>query len=150
MFSILNRGLQNTTRLILSEKNKNFIFVASYLKLRHNPPLDNFSHIFHHIFKSSSLVSSVQTTPSAEAHIKTKSCWIDRNFFKSRYRNYHKCIKSTNNCISENFKCHSRYFVSIENFKKMVWITDLDNPKVWLAIFKLYEFIEHLLRKTPH
>ena len=129
MFSIINRSIRRDSRSKLNE-NYLILIVASNSKLRHSTPLVYFSHIFHHIFTNTSQVSSVYTAHSEGAHTKNSNCWINRNFFKSlySYRNYHKCNKTNNSCISANYS--SRRFVSIENSKKMVWITDLDNPQV--------------------
>lgn len=131
MFSILNRSIPQSSRLILNENKNYFIFIALDSKLRHNTPLDYFSRIFHHIFTNNSLDSLVYIAPSAEAHTKSSNCWINKDFLRSCYRNYHKCIRSENFRKSQT----SRRFLSIENFK-MVWITDLDNPQV--SDFNMY------------
>lgn len=116
---------------------KSFILNSCDFKLRHSPLVYYFS--FHHIFTNTAPISSsVCYSLPAVAHTKNFNCWIDRNF-----RSYHKnCIRECRkNCISANYNLR-REFVSIENSKKMVWITDLDDPAVTLNFltFSLLSF----------
>lgn len=103
--------------------------------LRHTTPLVFcyfYSQNFHHIFTNTGPISSalVCNSSSIVAHTKSYNCWIDKTFFLKSYSNYHihKKCKSFS-CISAN-NLLNRTFVSLENSKKMVWITDLDNPEV--------------------
>lgn len=90
---------------------------------------NQFSDTFHHIFTNTKPIS-VCIASFTVAHAKISSCWINRkSHFSSSfisYRSYHKCSRR---CISGNLKKNSQRSISIES-KKMVWITDLDNPQV--------------------
>lgn len=135
MLSITNRSSSQKVKLISRE-------FFEYFKLRHKTTTqqslrDNkFSDTFHHIFTNTK-PKSVCIVSSVVAHAKISSCWINRkSHFSSSfisYRSYHKC---TSRCISGNLKKNSqRRSISIDS-KKMVWITDLDNPQV--KILKTY------------
>lgn len=106
---------------------------ASFSNLRHCS-VANFSDTFHHIFTNTGVHSpsthSVFVVSPAAPHTKKFSCLIDRKFFSGfasypHHKNYHKCsgtFKSPSDCI--------RVVKSPQQSRNMVWITDLDNPKV--------------------
>lgn len=129
MLSVINRSGQQVVNLLkLEEKTLSF-------KLRHCKAHSfrdfNFSDTFHHIFTNTKPIShhSVCIASSAVAHAKNSSCWINRKIHFSlliSYRNYNKCSRC---CISANFNKISCRQIHSDS-KKMVWISDLDNPKV--------------------
>lgn len=130
MLSIINRSSTQKVKLISRE-------VLEFQKLRHKTTTqqslryNKFPDSFHHIFTNTKPIS-VCIASSTVAHAKISSCWINRKSqFSSSfisYRSYHKCSRR---CISGNLKKKFLRSISIES-KKMVWITDLDNPQVKL------------------
>ena len=122
-------------RTQLSDAKKYFISNICELKLRHTTPLVHYFS-FHHIFTNAAPISSCSVcySLSAVAHTKKyRPCWIDKNFHLYHNNYFLKC---KTNCISANYQSR-RNFVSLENSKKMVWITDLDDPKVDLLEFSI-------------
>lgn len=105
----------------------------SFSKLRHNL-FANFSDTFHHRFTNTLAVSphSVLILSPAAAHTKKFICCIDSNSFSGFsstpfIRKYQKCsgtLPFKSDCI--------RIKKSLLQSRKMVWITDLDDPKVLL------------------
>lgn len=89
-----------------------------------------FSEVFHlgrsDIFKTSS--RSVLNCSSLRYCSDRKSiCWINKAFSNySASRRYHKCIGSSAN----SFNLYQRNSVKFNQTRKMVWISDLDDPKV--------------------
>jgi hypothetical protein len=101
--------------------------ILSFSKLRHSPFV-KFSDTFHHILANTPTPTarSVFIASPAVAHTKRFICWIDSGFLSVPFRkNYHKCsgtLRQRSDCIRSG-----KTFVQT---RKMVWITDLDDPKV--------------------
>ena len=121
--------MNNLSRLTLNH-SKNFHHILSFSKLRHKPFV-NFSDTFHHgLANTLTPSSSVFIASPVAAHTKKFICWINSEKFLSDFssvpfsRNYHKCRSTLpfSDCI--------RVRKSINHNRKMVWITDLDDPKV--------------------
>jgi hypothetical protein len=104
-----------------------FQHILSFSKLRHTSFV-NFSDTFHHILANTKAPNSrsVFIASPAVSHTKKFNCWIDSGFSSVPFqKNYHKCSstsKSSSDCISVG-----KSFIQT---RKMVWITDLDDPKV--------------------
>lgn len=98
-------------------------------QLRHTSFV-NFSEVFHlgcsDFFKTSSR-SVYNFSPFGNCSNKKSICWFNKNFSDySGIRNYHKCIGiSTSPCIFSRRKPEK-----LNQVRKMVWISDLDDPKV--------------------
>lgn len=134
MISLINRSNLRYSKPTFSRKE----FLECFKKLRHissssslsGNDNNKFSDTFHHIFTNTKPISdSVCIASSVAAHTKNSSCWINNrkshfSFSFISYRNYHKCSRC---CISENL-INKRSITT--DYKKMVWITDLDNPQV--------------------
>lgn len=130
MIPLINRSGRSELRHIFKE-------ISFSLKLRHVQSNDNkrFSDIFHHIFTNTKPISpSVCIASSAVAHTKKSSCWINRKSHFISYRSYHQC--SPQCCIRSNLFQEFKRSISIDH-KKMVWISDLDNPKVNFHVWKI-------------
>lgn len=106
----------------------NFQHILSFSKLRHKPFV-KFSDTFHHNLANTltSSARSVFIASPAAAHTKKFICWIDSGFSCVPFqKNYHKCsgtLTFRSDCI--------RVGKSLNHNRKMVWITDLDDPKVF-------------------
>ena len=117
--------------LTMANLSSHKIFLSSsqhilcFSKLRHKPFV-KFPDTFHHILANTLTARSVFIASPAVAHTKKFSCWIDSGFSSVPFqKNYHKCsdtLKSRSDCI--------RVGKSFIQSRKMVWITDLDDPKV--------------------
>lgn len=105
----------------------NFQHILSFSKLRRKPFV-KFSDTFHQTLTKTLTISSrsVFIASPAAAHTKKLICWIDSGFSSVPFqKNYHKCIGTLtlrSDCI--------RVGKSLNHNRKMVWITDADNPTV--------------------
>lgn len=113
------------------------VIFVKFIQLRHYSVLSfrdtNFSDTFHHIFTNTKPIfpHSVCVASSVVAHAKNLNCWINRKIHFSSlisYRNHNKCSWC---CISAYLSKNSYRQISFD-LKKMVWISDLDNPQVIL------------------
>lgn len=107
---------------------KSFQHSLRFSKLRHKPFV-KFSDTSHHTLAKILTVSarSVSIASPAAAHTKNFFCWINSGFSSVPFqKNYHKCSSTLtlrSDCI--------RVGKSLNHNRKMVWITDLDDPKVF-------------------
>jgi hypothetical protein len=115
----------------IGNETSNSLSKIYFSKLRHN--FDVFSLNFHHRFIKSFTkfhqLPVLFVPPKKTEHSKKYFCLIDSGFSKRSFcayskPSYCKCIDC---CIRRNF-----LFIQL---RKMVWISDLDNPQVFFFIF---------------
>lgn len=128
------------TKLVLKNYSKlnlhlHQTLLSRFLISRHER-LANFSDFIQYKLTNTQVqrTNSVLISSPVTAHSKKFSCWIDSEFFKSSSIVHIKKLQKCN-YVSQPFWNILRPKQVLQESSRMVWISDLDNPKVFSRPF---------------